>query len=345
MNVESVTIKEIAKICHVGVSTVSRAINDHPDINQDTKNRIMKAVEDYGYVPNNAARNLKITDGKTVAVLVKGITNPFFSDMLRVFEKDLAERGYSMILQHVDEYKDETDTAMLLEREKRLNGIVFLGGIFERLEDRLDRIGVPFVFSTVGVTDSVNHKRYAYVAVNDISESRRMVEYLLDLGMKRIAIICASENDRSIGVLRLDGYLQALEARRISPDPDLILRPVDEEDTYSYKNGYDCVKRLYQSGTKFDCVYAISDTLAIGAMRALKDLGLQIPEDISVAGFDGISTGCYTIPTLTTLKQPTEAMAHESLKALFEQIEHPEYPKQHNLFESELIVGESTRKI
>ena len=343
MNVESVTIKEIAKICHVGVSTVSRAINNHPDINQETKDRIMKAIEDYGYVPNNAARNLKITDGKTIAVLVKGITNPFFSDMIRVFERDLVERGYSMILQHVDEHQDEADAAMLLEREKRLNGIIFLGGIFARAEERLDRIGVPFVFSTVGVTDSVKHNRFAYVAVNDVSESRRMVEYLLDLGMKRIAIICASERDRSIGALRLDGYFEALEARNITPDPKLVLRPVDEQDTYSYKNGYERVKRLYKSGTKFDCVYAISDTMAIGAIRALRDLGLRVPENVSVAGFDGLTTGRYTIPTLTTLKQPNEAMAHESAMALFEQIEHPENPKQHKLFEGELIIGESTK--
>lgn len=338
---ESVTIKEIAKICHCSVSTVSRAINDHPDINEETRNRIKAAIEEYGYIPNNAARSLKISDGRTIAVLAKGITNPFFSDMIRIFESDLNDRGYSMLLQHVDEHQDEAEAAMLLEREKRLNGIIFLGGIFSRAEDRLDRIGVPFVFSTVGVTDSVNHRRYAYVSVNDASESKRMVEYLISKGKKRIAIICAGEQDQSIGSLRFVGYCEALKGKHIGLDPALILRPENVEDTYSYKNGYDCIRRIYDAGTSFDCVYAISDTIAIGAMRALCDIGLRIPEDKAVAGFDGISTGGYMIPRLTTMKQPNEAMAHETVNALFEQIEHPDTPKRHTLFEGELIIGES----
>ena len=338
---ESVTIKEIAKICHCSVSTVSRAINDHPDINEETRNRIKAAIEEYGYIPNNAARNLKISDGRTIAVLAKGITNPFFSDMIRIFESDLNDRGYSLLLQHVDEHQDEAEAAMLLEREKRLNGIIFLGGIFSRAEDRLDRIGVPFVFSTVGVTDSVNHKRYAYVSVNDTSESKRMVEYLIGRGRKRIAIICADEKDQSIGSLRFDGYCEALKEKHIEMDPALILRPENAEDTYSYQNGYNCIRRICNAGTNFDCVYAISDTMAIGAMRALCDIGLRIPEDTAVAGFDGISTGSYMIPRLTTMKQPNEAMAHETVNALFEQIEHPDTPKRHTLFEGELIIGES----
>jgi len=301
----------------------------------------MKAIEESGYVPNNAARNLKRSDGKTVAVLIKGITNPFFSDMIKVFESELQQRGYSMILQHVDEGQDETESAVLLEKEKRLNGIIFLGGNFSRSEARLDRITVPFVLSTVGVTDSVDHKRYAYVSVNDVPESKRMVEYLIGTGRKRIAILCAKETDESIGSLRLEGYRQALAGKKIPEDPKLILRP-ETEHTYSYENGYRCIKKLIESGVPFDCVYAISDTIAIGALRALHDCGKKVPDDVAVAGFDGIDAVRYTVPSLTTLKQPDQEMARETVDALFEQLQHTDAPKRHKLFQGELIRGEST---
>ena len=121
------TIKEVAKLCGVGVSTVSRAINDHPDINEDTKKKIMDTIREYNYIPNNSARNLKRIDSNTIAVLAKGITNPFFADMIQVFEREITKKRYSFILQHVEEFEDEVDVAVQLEKEKRLKGIVFLG--------------------------------------------------------------------------------------------------------------------------------------------------------------------------------------------------------------------------
>ena len=121
---ESVTIKDIARMCGVGVSTVSRAINNHPDINQETKDMIMRTIAEHNYVPNNSARNLKRTDARTIAVLVKGISNPLFNRMIRIFEAETQKEKYSLVLQHVDDWQDEVDVAIQLEKEKRLRGIV-----------------------------------------------------------------------------------------------------------------------------------------------------------------------------------------------------------------------------
>lgn len=339
--VGSITIKEIAKLCGVGVSTVSRAINNHPDINQETKDKIMRIIEDYGYVPNNAARNLKLSDGKTIAVLIKGITNPFFSDMIKVFEEACFQRGYSLVLQHVEEHQDEVDVAAALEKEKRLNGMVFLGGSFSHSREKLDRITAPFVLSTVAITSQQAYQGYAYVAVDDQKESRRIVDYLISTGRRRIAIICADERDESIGELRLKGYLAALEANNIPVDQDLILRP-EMGAVYTYENGYRAVKRLLARGASFDAVYAISDTLAVGAMRALKDGGVSVPEDVALAGFDGLELGRYLTPSLTTLRQPDEEMARRTMEALFEQIGDAAAEKCHLIYEGELWIGEST---
>lgn len=126
----SMTIKDIAKKCGVGVSTVSRAMNNHPDINPETKEMIMRVIEESNYVPNNSARNLKRSDAKAIAVLVKGIGNTFFSELVRGLEKECQKRGYSCILQNVEEQDNELDTALHIAKEKKLRGLVFLGGIF-----------------------------------------------------------------------------------------------------------------------------------------------------------------------------------------------------------------------
>ena len=120
---DSINIKDIARICGVGVSTVSRAINNHPDINPETKNMIMQAIKEHNYIPNNSARNLKRTDSKAIAVLIKGISNPFFSKMIRIFEEEIQKKKYLFIMQRVDACEDEVDVALELIKEKKPRGI------------------------------------------------------------------------------------------------------------------------------------------------------------------------------------------------------------------------------
>ena len=126
------TIKDVARICGVGVSTVSRAINNHPDINPATKQKILQVIEENNYIPNNSARNLKRTDSNTIAILIKGIANPFFLAMFNIFEQELATQDYSFILQRVQQDEDELQVALAIEKEKRLKGIIFLGGRVDR---------------------------------------------------------------------------------------------------------------------------------------------------------------------------------------------------------------------
>ena len=135
-----ITIKDIAKECGVGVSTVSRAINNHPDINPETKKMILEVIDQTGFIPNNSARNLKRTDAKCIAVLVKGITNPLFSGMIKSIEEETQRSRYALVLRHVEEQEDEIDVALELEKEKRLRGIVFLGGLFEHTEEKLENL-------------------------------------------------------------------------------------------------------------------------------------------------------------------------------------------------------------
>ena len=339
-----ITIVEIAKRCGVGVSTVSRAINNHSDINPETKKRIMAVIKETGYIPNNSARNLKRTDAKCIAVLVKGITNPFFSPMIEVVEQEVDKRGYALVLRHVEAYENEVDVALELEKEKRLRGIIFMGGSAKHPADKMKQIGVPFVFTTIGsdISEDFNRNNYSTVSVDDEKESYKMVSHLIELGHKKIAIMTEGSDTPSVVQLRLKGYIKALKAAGIKVNDNLI-RYVDQR-IYTMANGYDTAKALIESGEKFTALYCISDVLAIGALRAFADAGLKVPEDVSVAGFDGQELSQYCIPRLTTIRQPLVDISKETIRLIFDIIDK-ESGHRHIIFPGELIEGESTRKI
>ena len=252
-----------------------------------------------------------------------------------------------MVMHHVESREDEVDVALELVKEKRLQGIIFLGGDFAHSEEKLSVLNVPYVFSTAGTQpEKLSDKIYSSISVDDRAESRKIVDYLLDIGHRRIAIITAKSMDQSVGKLRLEGYCEALTERGIPVDEHLIcsLHEGEEYEQFSLENGYVVTKELIASGTKFTAVFAISDLLAIGACRALRESGIEVPGKVSVVGYDGLELGDYYNPRLTTLKQPTEDMARATVSLLFG-ILSGKKEHQHLFFPGELVIRESTRTL
>lgn len=340
---EEITIKDIARMCGVGVSTVSRAINNHPDINPETKEMIMSVIKENSYIPNNSARNLKRTDARSIAVLVKGMTNPFFSSMIKVMEAEIKKKRYSLVLNHVDFNEDEVDVALELIKEKRLRGIIFLGGHFSHSEEKLKMLQVPFILSTVGCPPgNMSRELYSSISVDDEKESSRIVQYLIDQGHRDIAILSAETEDASIGRLRLEGYKKTLEKNGIPVRDELICSMNPDIEFYSMENGYEVTKALLEKKVACTAIFAISDLLAIGACRAILETGGRIPEDYAVAGFDGIELGRYCTPSITTIRQPGEKIAEATVRLLFEIIAG-RTAHQHLVYDGELIERESTK--
>ncbi|RRJ62605.1 LacI family transcriptional regulator [Paenibacillus oralis] len=337
----SMTIIDIARICGVGVTTVSRAINNHPDISEETKAMIMKVIKENHYVPNNSARNLKRSASKTIAVLIKGITNPFFNRMIQVFEKEIQRKKYSFILQRVDENQDEIEVAIELEKEKRLKGIVFLGGYFAHAKEKLEQLTVPYVLSTIGMTPEYDPQEYSSVSVDDFKESYKMADYLCKLGHRKIAIITAPMSDVSIGKLRYEGYKKALEDNGLELNENLVRTMKEHIQSYSMENGYVVTKELLESGEDFTALFAVSDSLAVGACRAIFESGKSVPQDYSVAGYDGLDIAYYYNPSITTIQQPVEEIAEETIKILFDLI-NKKITHAHKIFPAELLIREST---
>ncbi len=339
---ESITIREVAKACGVGVSTVSRAINDHPNISEEKKALILQKIEELGYVPNNSARNLKRSGGKAIAVLVKGMTNPFFNVMIKIMEADIIENGYTMVLQHVDPSEDEADVAVELAKEKRLCGLIFLGGIATRSGRRLAGIKIPYVVSTVGAPiRGINQADYSSVSVDDELEGAKVTSFLLARGRRRIAIFAGAENDTSVGMLRLSGYKRALTEAGIPFDKDLVMYLPDENAEYSYETGYMACKRLLEKGVEFDAIFAIADVMAVGALRCLSENKIQVPQQCAVIGFDGIELTGYYSPAISTLAQPIEQMAVETSALLMDVLDGKGEHK-HLVFEGRIIERETT---
>ena len=340
----NVTIKDIARICGVGVSTVSRAMNNHPDINQETKDMIMQAIEQNNYVPNNSARNLKRTDAKAIAVLVKGISNPLFNRMIKVIEQITQKEKYELVLQHVDDNQDEVTVAIELEKEKRLRGIVFLGGYFSHSEEKLKQISIPFVLSTIKLEEEDGRQEYASISVDDIKESERIIEYLLQNGHRKIAVIGSRKDDESIGWLRLQGYRRALERYHVAVDEELICYVPGNLAAYSMEAGYEMTDQLLKMGKAFTALFAMSDSMAVGACKAILDHGCSIPDQYSVVGFDGMDVAQYYNPSITTIRQPVEEMAEATIRMLLELI-RKKNKSRHLVFEGQLIEGQSVRNI
>ena len=336
----TLTIKDIAKICNVGISTVSRAINNDPGINKDTRERILKVIEEYHYVPNNSARHLKMNESNTIALLIKGIDNQFFQGMLKIFEEELKKLEYTFLIHAVEEEQDDAEVAIELAKEKRLKGIIFLGGLMDYPEEKLNAMNIPYVLCTVAVNKDAPKRNCSSVSIDDEQESYNVVDYLCKKGHKRIAMISGRETDYAIGRLRMEGYIRALKDNNIEFDPELIRFMKQDIPEYSAANGYAVTKELLETDIDFTALYAISDLTAFGAYKAIYDAGKQIPKDYSVVGFDGLEMSNYFIPALTTMEQPCKKMVTSSIKLLMDAINGNEESSQ-LIFGAKLVERDS----
>lgn len=325
---KNVTIKDIARICKVGVSTVSRAINNDSGISEETRERILETARKYHYVPNTSARNLGAAETNTIAVLVYSVTNIFFSAMYGMFQSELENRGYDYLLHSVKDTQDIVSEGIRLVKEKRLKGIIFLGGWIDPTKMRLGDIPVPYVFCTVYQDVELPGTSSPSVGIDDVEEGRHIVEYLIKKGHERIAIIAGVEGDRATGAGRLKGYKQALEAAGLPIDERLICHMKKNLEEFTAENGYAVCKELLEKNIDFTALFCVSDLTAIGAYRAIYESGRTIPGDISVVGFDGIELGGYIEPPITTMHQPRDRMVTETVRILAEKIDGEEKNEQ-----------------
>ena len=307
------TIKDIARQCGVSVSTVSRVLNDRPDVSPAVRAAVLEALRSSNYVPNNSARDLVRVNSDAVGLVVRGVSNPFFADIIKAIEREIDAAGCTMVMQQIDIGEDEVARGAAMEREKKLRGLIFLGGRSDCAPEDMGTITVPFVCcSFTNSFGTLSKSEYSSVSIEDFETASRAVRELHRLGHRRIAALISETGDRSISELRYHGYTTALREFGLEPE--------------------------------FTALFAISDMMAIAAIKALEDRGRRVPEDCSVIGIDGLELSEYTRPTLTTLVQPRERMGAESVRILMDMIEGRGGNRQ-IMLEPELRPGGSVRAV
>ena len=330
-------IKDIARLAEVGVSTVSRVINNHPDVKESTREKILKIIKESNYIPNNSARILKQNSTKNIGVLVKGVFNPFFSEMTNIIGNIITENGYTMILQQNDfnMYQD-VETMIGFVKEKRLQGVICLGGNFTEIEeDSFDDIKVPVVLTSVNTISKKGKKNYSSVGIDNSQSAYEAVNYLIGKGHRNIALILGEANDMGVSWWRLGGYKKALEDNSIEVDEELIM-----SGDYTSSRAYEKVKEILKTRKDITAIFALSDIMALGAMKAVIDSGLRVPEDISIIGFDGMEESKYYNPSITTVKQPKREMAETSINLLFS-LMNTDIDNKHIILDTALVERDS----
>lgn len=334
-------IRDIANLSGVGVSTVSRVLNNHPDVKESTREKVMKIIRESDYIPNNSARILKQNNTKNIGVLIKGVFNPFFSEIVNIIGARINKSKYTMISQQNDYgLEPEMGTIRAFIKEKKLQGIICLGGNFTDIDDdSFKDIDVPVILTSVNTVLQTSRDKYSTVGINNIQSSYDATNYLIKKGHKNIAIMLGEKNDFCISWWRYRGYRQALEENDIvCLEDNLLIGDYDPEVAYK-----ETIKFLERK-KDITAIFAISDFMAMGVAKAVTDSGLKVGDDISIVGFDGMDVSKFYNPGITTMKQPKEEIANISVDLLFELMDG-KGEHQHILLDTELIERESCKLI
>ena len=312
------TIKDVAQYAGVSITTVSRVLNNHPDVRESVRARVWQAVRDLHYVPNNSARDLGKSQTDTIGVVLRGATNPFLTSVLRSVEQAAAAAGYALALQQIGTDDDEVAAGAALVRSKRLRGLILLGGEFNYTPERVADLETPFVCCTfTGSFGSLPKDAYSSVSIDDYAEAYRAVKTLIDHGHCRIGVVLGAADDRSISELRYRGYCAALQDAGIPHDPELVAHC----GSFEMLDVYRATKRLLARRPDVTALFTISDLMAMAAIKALHKAGKSVPQDCSVISIDGIEMTRYTVPTLTSLVQPAAEMGTKAVEILVSVLE------------------------
>ena len=333
-------IKDIAKIAGVGVATVSRVINNQDDVKAETRKRVLEVIEKYNYIPNNSARNLKRTSSKNIGVLVDSGHNPFFYEIMNIIGNRIHNLGYSMIVKNNHGFRNDLVAIREFVIEKKLVGIICVGlNLNDAEEDVIKSIDIPIVVVSSNINTENIKNSISSLNIDDYQSAYMTTKLLIDYGHREIGMISVKEENDRCGSLRLEGYKKALEEHGIKFKEEYV-----EYGSYDLKSGYEAMERLIKGKYMPSAVFIISDIMAIGAMRACRDNCINISKDVSVIGFDGIDYGEYLQPSLSTVKQPFEHMAKESVDLIMELIQGKSKNK-HIVFDTEIIERESLSKL
>lgn len=332
----STTMKDVARKAGVSINTVSRALNGKPDVNEDTKKRILEIADKLNYVPNFLAKGLVTKNTRTIGVIVSDNADPFFATIVKGVEDFARSKGYNIILCNTDEKYEREEEAIRLLREKQVDGLLItLAPAQEKRADILElkRAETPFVLLNRHMDDVMTD----YVINDNVYGAYIAVSHLIKSGHKRIGYI-SGPSQISSARERLEGYKKALLENSIEFDNSLV-----KESNLRMEDGYRIMRKLLELKNRPTAVFAYSDLLAIGALRALVEAKLKVPKDMALVGYDDIEFSEFLEVPLTTVHQPKYRIGQEGTKILINRIENKDSEGLHQIvLKPELVIRKST---
>ena len=331
-----ITMDEIAKLAGVSKATVSRVLNDSEcGVGEQTRVRVKKIAEELGYSVEQTEKKKSVSFTRYIALILPDITNPFFADLAKSVEDSLRRKGYSLVLANTD-FSEDNEAAQIRElMVKRLEGILLVpSGIRAREEHDLPRrYQIPMVLmdrKLEGISDIPG------VYSNNEYASVISCEHLIRKGARDIVFISGPLNV-STSIERFEGYKAVLAQHSIPFRPEMC-----RHGSYTVESGYNAVLELERSGISYSAILAANDLMALGALKAVREFGYRVPEDVQIIGFDNIEFSQYCEPSLSTMQQPTFDMGAKAVELLTGIIEKRD-PVQPERLIPKLLMRKTTR--
>ena len=317
--VTMVSMKDVSVACGVSIATVSKALNGHKDIGEETRAHIIQVAKQLGYSPNSAARTLKTNRTYNIGVLfspndMSGLTHDFFTYVLNAFKATIEQQGYDLTF--INNVRQGVQRMSFLEhcRYRNFDGVAIIcADFFDTAVEELVKSDIPVV-----TVDHVFNDRVAVVSDN-VKGMHDLLTYIYEQGHRRIAYIHGSHSGSGVTKSRLSSFYRTAEELGLKIPDEYVLEGDYRDTALAYK----MTEKLLDLREPPTCICYADDFSAFGGMNAIKDRGLKIPDDISVAGYDGISIGRHLEPQLTTLAQDTGRMGRTAAEKLISLVERP----------------------
>jgi DNA-binding LacI/PurR family transcriptional regulator len=312
-------LKDVADRAGVSFKTVSNVINNHPNVTPQTREKVMAAIAELRYRPNMTARSLRHGRSGFLAFALPELTSPYFAALASEVGSAAKREGLVVLIEETRGEREGERIVLEGLASHLIDGIIFSPMATPASEVAARSDSTPMVL----LGERGYPAGYDHIAVDNIRAAREVTEHLLACGRTRIAAIGA-EHGAGTGALRARGYREALEASGLTMDPDIVVSGV----SYDRAGGAEGMAALLNRGHPIDAVFCFNDVLALGALRALRERGYRVPEDVAVAGFDDIEDGRYSTPTLTTVSPDIPFLADEAVRLLARRVVEPDAPAE-----------------
>lgn len=333
----SIKLKDVARLAEVSQATASLALNGNESIKIETRDKVKRIAAELGYSPNAIAQGLAKRKSNTIGLVIPDIESAYYGKLIRCIDKAVRELGYGLVLAISDDKPEIEKQIVINFVSQRVEGIIIAPGNLYNSDlsyiKSLKKNDIPIVFISAHYLELDE----SYVMMNLEEGTYKLVNYLLDLGHKNIMFLSGLRSAVPT-FYRINGYIKAFKDRDISFNQGNLV----ECKRVNYEQGYEIAARVAKSNKKIDAIITINDAMALGVVNALKDNELNVPMDISVAGYDNMIFSTISSIPITTVNQDVDGMAWNAVNMLFEKIEDRSIKHENILIKPELIIREST---